>query len=403
MTFSPWEQLRGSRWVEVDTGAILHNLNLVRQRLQPGVRLLAVVKADAYGHGAVEVARTLVEGGADMLGVTTVEEGVELRQGGIQAPVLVFGPVLPEEVVLVASYRLIPSLPGPDQLEPLAAAAREEGRTMDVYIKVETGMGRTGVMPSQIVSMAHAIRGYPELKLAGVYSHLAAAQHNPALSRRQFERLAGALAELEREGINPGIRHICNSAAALLYPDMHLDMVRVGTLLYGQHPGGPGEAARLGLRDPWQVKARIIHLRDVQAGTGIGYGQDYITPRATRVGVIAFGYADGFAVTARVRPRTLRELAAALVKTLLSYWGRGGFEVLVHGRAAPVVGRVGMQLSMVDLGHLPAVHTGDEVVIATRRLNTNPRLPRVYVRDGRPYRIRTLAGDYQFEHSAAAD
>ncbi|KKM10958.1 hypothetical protein SY88_10885 [Clostridiales bacterium PH28_bin88] len=383
----------GPRWVEIDTDAIAHNVRRVKNALQAGTRLMAVVKADAYGCGAPEVARAALAAGADMLGVTTLEEGLELRAGGVTAPVLMFAPLLSQEAGQAVRHRLTPSVSHPGVLPALAAAARERGEVVDIHLKVETGMGRTGLAPEDIVPVALSLRGYPELRLEGVYTHFATAVYADSFVRTQFDRLQAALEDLKEAGIAVPVRHACNSAATFGFPEMQLDMVRVGTLLYGQYPGGGNKGWGLDLKDPWRVKARILHLREAPAGTSVGYGRDHILKKSTRVAVIPLGYADGLTVSPLVRPKNTVDLFKILVKTVAAFWGYGRAEVTVAGRVTPVIGRVGMQLSMVDVSHVPGVKLGDEVEAGLRRLNTNPRLPRVYLRSGQPYLVRTIQGE----------
>ncbi|MGB9661392.1 MAG: alanine racemase [Moorellaceae bacterium] len=383
----------GPRWVEIEAVALENNARQVQKILSPGTRLLAVVKADGYGAGAVEAARIFLEAGAGYLGVTTLAEGLELRRNGIGAPILLMSPLLPEEMPLAIREDLTLTIDSRAGAEKAAEAAAGTGRPARVHLKVETGLHRTGLEPREAVALAQEMAAWPLVHLEGIYTHLAEAAH-PRKSREQFQRLSGVLSELAEKGLNFPLRHICNSTACLNYPEMHLDMVRVGTLLYGQLPPG-ARGSGLDLQDPWQVKARLLAVREVAAGTPVGYGGDYVTPRATRLGVLPLGYADGLGLTAIARPKSLGDLARFVAKAVLSYlgWLHRDEAVLVGGRTAPIVGRIGMQLSLVDLGDLPA-GVGEVVQVSLGRPTAGARLPRLYLRQGRPYRLRTAAGEW---------
>lgn len=386
--------LVGPRWIEIEATALAHNLRAVKGLLLPTTRLMAVVKADAYGAGAVEAARIFINAGADYLGVTTLAEGVELRRAGITAPVLVMSPLLPEELPGALKADLTVTIASRSGAEALAAAVATSGCRARVHLKIETGLHRTGLQPEEAGVLAEIMRDWTGMEIEGIYSHLAEASR-PEASRRQFELFEKAIDTLAARGIHPPLKHICNSTGILQHPEMHLDMVRAGTLLYGQFPYR-ATRRNLDLREPWRFKARILFVHEVAAGTPVGYGGDYVTKKATRLAVIPVGYADGFALTPVGRPKNVSDLVRYLAKTILAYLGRGGREgtaVIVAGREAPVVGRVGMQLSVIDVGHLNEVKVGDEVEAVLRRPTTSARLPRVYCREGRPYLIRLSAGE----------
>ncbi|MGI9862980.1 alanine racemase [Moorella naiadis] len=387
-------RLVGPRWITIEATALEHNLRAVRTLLQPGTRLLAVVKADAYGAGAVAVARVLEAAGADYLGVTTLAEGLELRRAGLNLPILLMSPLLPAELPDAIAADLTLSISSRAGAEATAAAAAMAGRQARVHLKVETGLQRTGLEPDAVAPLATEMASWPAIQLEGIYSHLAEAT-SPASAGRQLECFRSVLAALDERGITIPLKHICNSSGILYHPEMHLDMVRAGTLLYGQFPY---RAPRRGLElhDTWQFTARILFIHDVAAGTPVAYGGDYVVKKATRLAVIPLGYADGFSLTAVARPKNLNDLARYLVKTVLAYLGRGGGEgttVTIAGRPAPVVGRVGMQLTMVDVGHLPEATVGQAVTVDLRRPTASTRLPRVYCHAGQPYLVRTTAGE----------
>lgn len=388
-------RLAGPRWVEIDADAIYHNVEAVKKRIAPEVKLMAVVKADAYGCGAVETARVAAAAGADFFGVTTLEEGIELRNGGITKPILVFAPLV-GGAALAAGSRLAVTLAGVDKIAELANGAKTAGKTLDVHLEVETGLGRTGIQPGEVVQAARALREVPWLNLEGIFTHFATAGRDGRFVEQQFQVFSKVLRDLQAAGIMVPLRHVCNSAATFLHQDMHLDMVRVGTLLYGQYPGGKVRDWGLDLRDPFRVRARVLQIWNAPAGSAIGYGRDYLCPRDTRVGVIPLGIADGFGIQPVSRPKSLPDLVRIIGKAVLAYLGREqDLPLLVWYQESPlpVIGRVGMQLTMVDLSDNPEVQPGDVVDIRLRRLTTSSRLPRVYIRDNKPYQVRGLQGE----------
>ncbi len=268
----------GPRWVEIDLDAIMHNVEAVKSLLKPETRLMAVVKADAYGFGAVEVSKAVLEAGAEMLAVTTIDEGVELREQGVEAPILVFAPFFPEEWKTATACNLTGTVTGLDFLETFYAGGNLNladilGRTR-VHIKVNTGMNRLGVNPEQVVECCRAAARIPGLEVEGVYSHFATtpAQGKPFMEK-QFQVFSRVTTELEQHNIHIPIKHICNSAATLDMPEMHLDLVRVGNLLYGQLPHG--NRTEIQLKDPWKARAKIVSVRQVFPGEAVGYGCDY--------------------------------------------------------------------------------------------------------------------------------
>ncbi len=368
-----------ARWVEIDLAAIAQNVAQVRRLLGPEVRLMAVVKADAYGHGLVQVSRVALSQGAAMLGVTHPEEGITLREAGIAAPILVFRPLLPSEEEAAIAFGLTPSISETEQARRLAAVCRRAGRALPVHLKVETGMSRTGFLPEVLRKEADGLFSLRELEWEGIYTHFAAAAGDPDFTRRQFRLFSGVVRDLAERGIYFPLRHACNSAAALLYPEMRLDMVRIGTLLYGQLPAGVASDP-VGLKDAWSFWTRVIHMQRVRRGATVGYGRTYRVRRDTTLAVLPVGYSDGFGVDVTPRPSGLLDLAKVLVKTAGAYFGIpwGMQYVNINGRPAPVVGRVGMELSCVDVGKLPDIEIGAPVRLQARRTVLKASVPRLF-------------------------
>lgn len=387
----------GPVWVEVDLDRIAENTRTIRDLID-GRRLMAVVKGDAYGHGAVEVARTVLANGATDLGVTTIHEALELRAAGISAPVLVFNGVLPEDAATAVAADLTCNVFSPAAAAALSAAAVRAGTRARVHIEVDTGMSRYGVPASAAPGFIEDCLKLPGLAVEGVFTHFVAAHRANRLTASQFKRFIKVIAELASRGIDIPVKHAANSAAMLLLPETRLDMVRVGNLLYGlfperMPPDGPE------FKSAWTLKARVLNVLDLPPGTPVGYGPDFIARRPMRVATIPVGYLDG----AGVEPvsRSLRwQMAARNAATTLAgcFKSSAGFLsltrglVMRNGRELPVVGRIAMQQLMVDATGTD-VAVGDIVQVNLRRTIVSPRLPKLYIAGGRPVKLRTLLGE----------
>ena len=332
-------------WAEVDLGSIQHNVAVVAQRVAPA-DVWAVVKADGYGHGAVPVARAALAAGATGLCVAIVDEGVLLRRAGITAPVLVLSEQPPETAPFLVGYGLTPTVTTTMGAAAIAGAAQQTGQQVGVHIKVDTGMHRVGVLPSEVLSLARYVEGHPLMSVQGLYTHFAVAdQPSHAANARQMSLFVEALDALESKGINPPVVHASNSAAALVNGDARFTMVRVGIATYGLLPGeGVREQSR-GLVPAMSLKARVSAVRWVPAGEAVSYGLRRPMERETLVATVPIGYADGV-------PRRL---------------GETGAHVLIGGRRRPFAGTVTMDQVMVDCGSDSSVSVGDEVVLIGRQ------------------------------------
>ena len=322
-------------WAEIDLAAIRHNVAAIRAPLPPGVRIMAVVKANAYGHGAAAVARALA-GEVGMFGVANVAEAREVRAHAPETPVFILGPALPEERAEVVAAGFIPSVS--DAAEGRAFSDLGGGRRVPVHLVIDTGMGRIGVWADEALATARELLAMPGIEIAGIASHLPVADEDDAFTREQlahFHRLAGDIRAL---GVARLIVHCENSAGALAHPAQAGDMVRTGLAIYGSSPL-PEFQPRLRAALTW--KTRITLVREVGAGRGISYGRTFITPHPMRIATLAAGYADGYQ----------RHLT-----------GRGA-EVLIRGRRCAVLGRVTMDQIMVDVTALPDVAAGEEAVL----------------------------------------
>ena len=328
-----------SVWAEVDLMAIAHNLRILKAMLKPPAQLMAVVKANAYGHGAVAVAQTALQHGAEWLGVARVAEGAELRVAQIGAPILVLGPIAPAEAAEAVRARLSVAITSLGVARALSLQSEAQGAVTPVHLKIDTGMSRFGVPLAEAVATARALDAMPALRLAGVFTHLASADE-PDLNfaHEQVRRFQSTLAALEQAGIGVPLRHAANSAGTFCGPDFHFDMVRVGLALYGISPASGLPRAEQ-LRPALSLKSRVAFVRSLPPGASVGYGGMYIAERATRAALVSIGYADG-------------------VRRALSNRG----EVLIREKRARILGRVSMDQIVVDADAC-AAQEGDEVVL----------------------------------------
>lgn len=369
-------EARMGPWIRIETQALKHNIQQVQAKVGSQVKVLAVVKANAYGLGLIPCARIFADHGAAMLGVSTVEEGLTLRQGGLSLPILVFAPALPSQWSQAYEKDLTLSVTSREGLQALREAFQENRpRPLKVHLKVDTGMGRFGVWPEDAVEAAGEIQNSQGLFLEGVYTHFATAGAGDGPPfQKQWQRFQNLLDALNQAQIEVPLRHCANSSALLHSPQTHLDMVRTGTLLYGQG------SSELDLRNPWQAQTVILEIRTLPPGHPVGYGQHFRTRRPTRVAVVAAGFADGLDVAPLSFPQGLQGVVLAGLKSFRRWrhprGGAGWMEIL--GEKAPILGKVGMQLTMVDVTHLPKAKVGDPVVFQLRRTSAAEHLPRCF-------------------------
>lgn len=323
---------------EIDLSALLHNLGEIRKWIGPERQIIAVVKADAYGHGAVRISQTLEEAGVSVLGVALVQEGIELRQGGVRLPILVMGSILKEQIPSLVDYRLTPVLFQSALIPLLEKEAESQGVTLPVHIKIDTGMGRLGILPEELITFIKKILRYKRIKIEGIMTHLADADRigskNLSGQIRLWEKI---LADLDAFHLNISQIHLANSAAIASLRNLKSNPVRPGLSLYGY---SSIKKPPFSLEPVLTFKTRIVHLKTVPAGTPISYGGTFITPCQSTIATLPVGYADGY-------------------WRALSNCGK----VLIHGKRAPVVGRVCMDMTMVDVTNITAPQIGDEAVL----------------------------------------
>ena len=331
----------------IDEAALRHNLRAVQRHVGDRCRVLAVVKADGYGHRAIESARTFVEAGAWGLAVSLVEEGVELRQAGVLAPVLVLGGVPTGSEDVIVHGNLTPVVWAPQHLQLLSSAVRRSGASrLPIHLKIDTGMSRLGVLPEDLGALLdwYQTHAAADLRVEGVMTHLACADEpdDERTSAQQLERFFACLSLLGERGIHPSIRHVCNSAGLVRFRAAHLDMVRPGIALYGA--GSSKNVALAGIEMAMGVHSQLLGIRELPAGARVSYGHRQTLARPSRLGIVPVGYGDGY-------PRNMS----------------GRAEMLIRGHRFPVVGNITMDLSMVDVTELPDARAGERVTLLGRQ------------------------------------
>ncbi|MDP2859880.1 MAG: alanine racemase [Bacillota bacterium] len=326
-------------WAEIDLDIFEHNIKEVRRVIGPRPGIMAVVKANAYGHGAVECALVAQETGCS-LAVAIVSEGVELRKAGLKGPVLVLGYTPPEQAGIAVENDLDVTIFGMEAARALSAAAARHGKWARAHVKVETGMGRIGLVPGPALTafIAQAV-ALPNLKVAGIFTHFAAADSDSTYTQAQFKAFRDSLRAIERLTGKGILKHSSNSAAIMDFPETHLDAVRPGIILYGYYPSKT-VARKAAVIPPLSLKCRIGHVRAAETGETIGYGRAYRVDKPCLIATLPVGYADGY-------------------RRAFSNKGH----VLVRGIRAPIVGRVCMDQMMVDVTGIAGVSKGDEVVL----------------------------------------
>ncbi|HXG48629.1 MAG TPA: alanine racemase [Methylomirabilota bacterium] len=334
-------------WAEVDLAALRENLAWLRHRIGPGVKILTVVKADAYGHGLKQIAACLMRSGTDIFGVANLAEAQSLRAVGPGWPVLMLGACLPHEIEAAVRDDIRPTVSSLAEAHAFARVARRRGRTVSVHLKVDTGMGRLGAPVASAVELAGRIRALPSLRLEGIYTHFASAEDDPAFTALQLRRFANVLTAVRKAGLEVPLVHASNSAALLYEREARFNLVRPGLLVYGVMPPGrrrpPRDLANR-LRPALSWKARVCLIKEIGPGDSLSYGRMFTASRRMKVATVSAGYGDGY-------------LRAA----------GGRAQVLVGGRRCAVLGRITMDQMLVDVSRVPRVAVGDEVVLIGRQ------------------------------------
>lgn len=379
------DYLYNRAWSEINLDNIAHNVHEIRRITSKNSEIMGIVKADAYGHGVSEVVKTLLNSGVSCLAVSMLDEAIQLRNNGVEVPILILGYTDPRRAEEIILNNVTQTVFSHDLAQALSAAAVKLGRNVKIHIKIDTGMTRIGFMPGySAVKNVVEISKLPGIIIEGLFTHFASAdESDKSYTYMQFERFMSICSELNRIGIYIPVKHAANSAAVIEFPEMHLNMVRPGIILYGMYPSEEVDKTRIDLKPAMTLKANVTLVKDVEKDTCISYGRIFTTKRESKIATIPIGYADGYT-------------------RLLS----NNAKVLINGEFAPVVGRICMDQCMVDVTDLEKeVKVGDEVVLfgtqgerqiaieelasATGMINyemvciIGKRIPRVYLQDGK--------------------
>lgn len=333
-------------WAEIDCAVIADNMKELRRVTVPTARIMAVVKANGYGHGAVPISKAVLDNGADYLAVAIFNEAQELREAGITAPILILGYTPDEQVKQVVELDIAQTIYSFVGAEAVSEAAVRLGKKAKIHIKIDTGLGRLGFM-TDIVSVQDIIKiaQLPGIEIEGMFTHFSVADdRDKEYTKLQYHRFLEFDSKIKKSGLHIPIKHAANSATLIDLPEVQMDMVRVGITLYGLYPSDEVLKEKLVLKPALQFKAQVAQVKTVPAGSSISYGRRYITDRETVIAIIPVGYADGYS-------RLLTNKS----------------HVIIHGQKVPVVGTVCMDQFMIDVTTVPSVNTGDEVVLIGRQ------------------------------------
>lgn len=351
------------KWIEIDLGAIRSNLRWIRSRLGPRTRLMAVVKADAYGHGAERIGAEALRCGAASLGVLSIDEARPLRRAGIRSTIQLLAPLLSDHAKEAVRLRLTPTIDSLPQARALNAAAPRAG--LDLDVDLDSGLGRWGVAPRELPNFLTALRRFPRLRVGGLSTHIDYIPGKNAVEAEAKLQAFARMAAAARRELPKLLRHAANSSILLDFPQWTLDQARVGNLMYGVNPGVFRSAP---LKNPWKFLARIISLHRVAKGRPIGYASEYIAPRRMIVATLPVGYSDGLTMEPAER--------------LIGFGGGFQYWGMLRGAKAPFVGRCGISHIMVDVTSIPGAKVGDPVALPIRRTAASRKIPRRYLGGG---------------------
>ena len=354
---------------EIDLQALAFNYQQIKKQIPTGVSILAVVKADAYGHGAGPVSLKLESIGADYLGVAIPEEGMTLREKGVNAPILILGGIFQEDAEAILRYSLTPVVFDIDSLRRLSKAAKKKRKKARVHLKVDTGMGRLGVPFHLFSAFLKETQKFSDIEIEGLLSHFSMTDEEESYTSSQWEKFQQAISLAKEMGVSSRYIHIANSATSTVFPEYSGNLIRPGIMLYGSYPSSTFEK-RIKLKPVLTLKTRIHFLKSVPAGSRISYGGTFVTRRESRIATLPIGYADGYS-------------------TRLSNQG----EVLIRGKRDPVVGKVCMDLIMADVTNVPGVSKGDEVILIGRQGREQITADEIAKKIGSiPYEVLCLIG-----------
>ncbi len=371
-------------WAEIDIDAMKHNVRNIRKITSPAAKIMAVVKADAYGHGYRKICKSLLESGVDCFAVAMAAEAKEIRRSGFDVPVLILGATPDSEAEEIVHYDIIPNVYNYEFAEYLSEIAVKQNKSVKIHLKIDTGMSRLGFVAgddnTELIREIIKISKLPNIIIDGIFSHFACSDEaDSSYTRLQFDRFMKLVKELETAGITIPCKHIANSAAIMMYPQTHLDMVRAGIILYGYYPSDEVDKTKLSLKPVMTLKSRVTLVKELAAGRGVSYGKTYITDKNTKIATIPIGYADGYL-------RCLSQKA----------------KMEIGGKLCNVIGRICMDQCMIDVTNVNNINIGDEVIVfgegqitaddVAGWMNTinyevlclvSKRIPRIYCEQGR--------------------
>lgn len=343
---------KGTR-VEIDLDNLAFNMQKIRDFVDKKTKIMAVVKANAYGHGSIDASKVFLENGADRLAVSIYQEGVELRNAGVYAPILILNYIPHIQYERIIEKNLTPSIYNYEDAKFLSDKAVEMNRKVKIHIKIDTGMGRIGFLPSEEeIKDIISISKLPHIEIEGIYSHFSTAdEKDKSFTKEQYRRFNWVIKELKGNNINIPIKHISNSGAIIDNPEYNLDMIRPGIILYGYYPSDDVDKSKIQLKPAMALKSNISHLKTLPKSTGIGYNQAFITRRDSKIATLPIGYADGY-------------------YRLLT--GKG--EVFVKDRRVPIVGKICMDQMMIDVTEIKNINIEDEVILFGYKNNKHPQI-----------------------------
>ena len=356
------------KWIEIDLGIIAGNVKAIKKTLKKGVELMAVVKADAYGHGAIKVSKTALKAGADILGVLNTDEAIALREAGIKADIVILSPALSSDIAKILRHRLIPTTDSIDFLKILNKKNAGK-KKFPYYLDIDFGLKRWGINPNDFPAFLKKALTFKNIEIRAISTHI---DYVPPKNMTEAEEKLSQfkkIGEAAKTFCPDIILHAANSSILCDFPHWHLDMVRIGNLIYGLYPskiylkktkGAPIK----GIERPWEFYSKIISIKTVSKGESLGYSSEYVAAKKTKIATIATGYSDG--LTMEPTEKFIK------ISSGFSYWG------IINGRKAPFVGKSGICHTLLDIGNIPNVKLGDKVLLPVRRTGASQRTPRIY-------------------------
>lgn len=383
------DSINDKKWVEIDVEAIKHNFQVITEELAEEVHLIAVLKNNAYGHGAIDIARILNQNGVDYFAVTYLDEALSLRRAGIKSSILLFSPIINESELKEAIENeitlVITSLYDANLIDKVSRQLR---LLVNFHLKIDTGLGRFGIPEDDLLEVVNIFADNPYILIEGIFTHMADAS-NEKYTLKQFQKFLEVIAYLEDNNIFIPIKHCANSTVFLKYPEMHLDAVRIGTLLAGHYPVGKMPHP-FTLFEPFTFKTRVIAVNNLKKGDYLGYFRTYRLKKEAKVAVIPVGFSDGLFLEVANPPLNFLDLLKILARISLRYFNFSRFttKVKIKGKLYPIRGKVFMQMALVEIPSHIDIKVGDVVEVPLRKTLVANNIKYVYVKDGLPGKIR---------------